>query len=142
MTTIIVEIPNQPSPTAWVADTDQDIIDIAHSEHGLTYNHWTLAEAIDCWIEEDEIPEELAELLKENEKVIQVGTTEDSEFYSEGTAPTEIEAAKEAIAHNLHNCFFFTVDEAKEFADECRFNNSYIDARIEVKKALIVYDLR
>lgn len=142
MTTIIVEIPCEREPRVWEAVTDQDIIDIACSSHDYIYESWTYAKALDCWGEEDEIPKELTELLKENEKVIQVGTTEDSEFYSEGAAQTEIEAAKEAIAHDLNNCFFFTVDEAKEFADACMFNNFYVEARIAVKKYLIAYNLR
>jgi hypothetical protein len=136
MSTIIVEIPCQREPSVWEAYGDQDIIDIACSRYDFVYESWTHAEALDCWIEEDEIPEELTELLKENEKVIQVGTYEDSEFYSEAAAPTEIDAAKERIAHDMRNCFFFTVEEAKEFASAATLGNDEIDARIAVKKYL------
>lgn len=132
MTTIIVEIPQQREPRVWEAYSDQDIIDIACSSYNFVYESWTHAEALDCWIEEDEIPEELTELLKSNEKVIQVGTDEYNEFYSEGAAPTEIDAAKETIAHDLRRCLFLTVDEAEEFA----MGNDEIDARIAVKKYL------
>lgn len=134
MSTIIVEVPHQSSPIAWVADSDQEIINIAYSKHGLIYESLTLQKAIDCF-GEDDIPEKLSDLLKEHDKVIQVGHSSDSEFYSASDAETEIEAAKEAISHDLYTCRFLTVDEAKEFADS-HSGHQGIKARIAVKKAL------
>lgn len=135
MTTIIIEIPHQLPPTAWAANSDQDIISIADSEHGLVYERWTLAKVIDCWGEEDDIPEELAQLLKEHDEVIEIGDSSDIEYCTVKDAGTQIEAAKEAIVHDLSSCQFLTVDEAKEFADSyCGHQD--IKARIAVKKAL------
>ena len=135
MSTIIIEIPHQLPPTAWIADSDQEIINIADSEHGLTYERWTLAKAVDCWGEEDDIPKELAQALKEHGEAIEIGDSADIEYYSPKDAQSELEAAKEAIAHDLSSCQFLTVDEAKEFAiSYCGHQD--IKARIAVKKAL------
>ena len=135
MLTIIIEIPNQTSPTAWIANSDQDIISIADSAHGLVYELWTLEKSIDCWGEEDDFPEKLAKLLKEHDEVMEIGDSSGVEYYTLKNAVTHIEAAKEAIGHDLSYCQFLTVAEAAEFADSyCGHQD--IKARIAVKKAL------
>lgn len=135
MITIVVEIPHQLHPTVWVAHSDQDIISTAYAANGLVYEHWTLSKAIDCWGEEDDIPRDLAKLLKEHTNIIELGDLSGSDFYNERDAGTELEAAKEVISDDLFSCFFLTLDEAKEFANSYRGHQD-IKARIEVKKVL------
>ena len=133
--TIVVQIPHQYPPIVWFADSDKDIIDIAYSKYGLIYERWSFAKAIDCWSEE-EIPERLAELLKDHDEVMEIGNLSDEiEYCIERDAETEMEAAKEAIAHDFSSCEFLTVDEAKEFADSYRGLKG-VAARIAVKKVL------
>ena len=104
MATIIVEIPHRLPPTVWVADSDQDIINVAHSNHGLVYQRWTTA---DAEITEDlEGLEDLDEILKEYGEAIEVGNSSYTEYFSVNDAETEIEAAKEAIAHDFCSCRF------------------------------------
>lgn len=135
MKTIIVEIPDQLPPNAWVADSDLDIIVRADVDHGLVHKKWTLDEAIDCYGDKDEIPEDLAQALAKHEEVIEIGDSADTEYYSIDEAESELESAKTAIAQDLPSCHFLTIDEAKTFVEEYDGRRS-IETAIAVKKAL------
>jgi len=133
--TIIIEIPHQFPPTAWAASSEQQIISIADSRHGLVYERYTLQKALDCWGDDDHIPDELAELLKDHGEAVEIGDTSGTEYCAAEDAGTEIEAAKDAIAHDLSGCHFLTLEEAKEFAHSHRGHQS-VEARIAVQNAL------
>ena len=64
---------------------------------------------------DDEIPQDLKMLLDKNEVVMRIGYAGDGQWLTLDDICTELEAAKEAIGHDLSNCYFLTVAEAKEF---------------------------
>jgi hypothetical protein len=113
MNTIVIEVPHQRSPSIWVAKDEQHIIQMASEVHDFCYEEWNIENAVDCF--GDEIPDEYNEILKNDKKVIVVGWSGQTECYSLKDADSEIDLAKEAIGHDLSNCYFLTVEEAKEF---------------------------
>jgi len=113
MSIIIVEVPHQRSPSVWFAKNEQHIIQMASEVHDFGYENWNMERAVICF--GDEIPDNLTALLSKHGKAICTGYCQESEFYAPKDAPTEIEAAKEAIGHDLNTCYFLTVTEAKEF---------------------------
>ena len=113
MSIIIIEVPHQRSPSVWFAKNEQHIIQMASEVHDFCYEEWDMENAVDCF--GDEIPDEYNEILKNDKKVIVVGWSGQTECYSLKDADSEIVAAKEAISHDLNNCHFLTVAEAKEF---------------------------
>ena len=114
MSIIIIEVPHQRSPRVWVAKDEQSIIQMAVKVENFAYEEWTMETAADCF-DKDDIPRDLELILSEHGKAICTGYCQESEFYAPKDAPTEIEAAKEAIGHDLNTCYFLTVTEAKEF---------------------------
>tara|TARA_R110000787_G_scaffold15089_1_gene46669 strand:- start:81 stop:497 length:417 start_codon:yes stop_codon:yes gene_type:complete len=125
MNIIILEVPHQRSPSVWVARDEQHLIEIAQLEHNLVYDKYTMEKAE--YYMADEIPDDLLAILNEHGEAVQVGHSGDSEFFSIAEAGTEIEAAKEAIGHDLSNCHFLSVAEAKEF-------KGHADAEIALNK--------
>ena len=113
MKTIILEIPHQSRPVVWSVNNDQELIEMASNVHDFCYQEWTMQNAIDCF--GDEIPDEYNDILKKDKKVVVVGWSGQTECYSLKNADSEIDAAKEAIGHDLSQCYFLTVPEAKEF---------------------------
>ena len=87
---------------------------MASEVHDFCYEEWNIENAVDCF--GDEIPDEYNEILKNDKKVIVVGWSGQTECYSLEDADSEIDLAKEAIGHDLSNCYFLTVAEAKKFA--------------------------
>ena len=113
MQTIILEIPHQSRPVVWSVNNDQELIEMASNVHDFCCEEWTMENAVDCF--GDEIPDEYNDILKKDKKVIVVGWSGQTECYSLKDADTEIDAAKEAISHDLSNCFFLELNEAKDF---------------------------
>ena len=113
MSIIIIEVPHQRSPSIWVAKDEQHIIQMASEVHDFCYEEWNMENAVDCF--GDEIPDEYNEILKNDKKVIVVGWSGQTECYSLEDADSEIDAAKEAIGHDLGGCYFLSVEEAKAF---------------------------
>ena len=111
---IIIEVPHQRNPMVWEAKDEQHIIQMASEVHDFFYEEWTTQTAADCF-DEDDIPRGLELILSEHGKAICTGYRQESEFYAPKDAPTEIDAAKEAIGHDLNSCHFLTIAEAKEF---------------------------
>ena len=114
MQTIILEIPHQSRPVVWSVNNDQELIEMASNVHDFCYEEWTIENAVDCF--GDEIPDEYNDILKKDKKLMVIGWSGQTECYSLKDADSEIDAAKEAIGHDLSNCYFLTVEEAKEFA--------------------------
>ena len=75
----------------------------------------------------DEIPDEYNDILKKDKKLMVIGWSGQTECYSLKDADSEIDAAKEAIGHDLSNCHFLSVAEAKEF-------KGHADAEIALNK--------
>ena len=143
MTTIVVEVKHSKETKAWLAYSDKEIISAArcdsNGEGRLRFEEWTLDDACEIFGEVDEIPEDLADILKSG-KAIEVGDYNDSKYCSESDAGTEIEAAKEVIADDLYACGFLTVSEAKSLVAED--GGIYgIKACVEVKKLLCTFNL-
>jgi hypothetical protein len=69
--------------------------------------------AVDCF--GDEIPDEYNDILKKDKKVIVIGWSGQTECYPVADADSEIDAAKEAIGHDLSQCYFLSIAEAKAF---------------------------
>ena len=113
MSITIIEVPHQRSPSVWFAKDEQHIIQMARRVEDFFYEEWDMENAVDCF--GDEIPDEYNEILKNDKKVIVVGWSGQTECYSLKDADSEIDAAKEAIGHDLSQCYFLTVAEAKEF---------------------------
>ncbi len=133
---IICEIPPSSSPTAWVADSEDDIISAAYEHRDMIYERWTLSQAIECWGEKEDLPQELAELFEQgHDVVIESGDHNDTFFDNPNDAWPEIEIAVELIKHDLNSCHFLTVDEAKEFILSYGGHQD-IKARVEVKEVL------
>ena len=132
-TTIIVEIPHELPPSAWIAYKDADII--AGAGSNFIYTHWTFQEAFDCWSEEDEIPEDLLKILKEEGKAVEIGDTTQIEYCSAKNCPSILDAAKEAIAFDLSRCHFLTIEQAKNYKNTCSGHYS-IKAAHAVEKVL------
>lgn len=125
-TKIIVEIPHRGRPTAWIAWNDQEIID----QSGVHYREWTLGDDLDF-----DVPETLLNILQAEGKAIEVISSSDTiEWYAPDEAPTELEAAEEALFQDLHSGYVLSVKEAKEF-------NGNMDAKIAIEKLLEEYSL-
>ena len=134
MCIIVVEIPHQLPAKAWIADTLEDIMYNAEMNHSFVYNTWTAEEARKVW-DEDNMPKRLKALLDTHKEVIETGYSEQSDFYIKEEAESHIDAAKEAIGHDLHSCHFLTIDEAHDFINTyCGHQSSKASA--EVRKAL------
>ena len=125
MSIIILEVPHQRKPSVWVARDEQHLIQMASEVHDFCYQEWTMEDAVDCFGEE--IPDEYSEVLKLHRKAIVVGWSGQTECYSPADADSEIDAAKEAIGHDLSQCYFLSISEAKEF-------KGHADAEIALNK--------
>jgi len=110
---IIVEVPHSGRVMIWRALDEADLIQKAYEVHDFCYEEWTMENAVDCF--GDEIPDEYNDILKKDKQVTVIGWSGQTECYSLKDADSEIVAAKEAIGHDLSDCHFLTVDEAKEF---------------------------
>jgi hypothetical protein len=110
---IIVEVPHSGRVMVWRAINEADLIKKASEAHDFCYQELTMEDAVVCF--GDEIPDEYNDILKKDKKVIVVGWSGQTECYSLKDADTEIDAAKEAISHDLSNCFFLELNEAKDF---------------------------
>ncbi len=131
MTTIILEVPHQTPATAWIAETESDIINIADVSHNMVYIKWNEESVTDCY--GDDLPDDLKEILDRDGVAVEFGDHNGSEFESVDVAPSEIEYAKELIAHDLHTCRFLSLDEAVNF----EYNGHQdVKAVSAVKKAL------
>jgi Golgi nucleoside diphosphatase len=98
---------------------------MASAVHDFCYEEWTMENAIDCF--GGEIPDNFNDVLKSDKKAVVVGWSGQTECYSLADADSEIDAAKEAIAHDLSRCHFLSVSEAKEF-------KGHADAEIALNK--------
>lgn len=126
-TRIIVEIPHKGRPTAWVAWNDQEII----NQSGVHYREWALDDDLDF-----DVPETLLNILQAEGKAIEVMFTygDTIEWYAPDEAPTELEAAEEALFHDLHSGYVLSVKEARGF-------DGNMDAKIAIEKLLEEYSL-
>ena len=110
---IIVEVPHSGRVMIWRALDEADLIQKASEVHDFCYQEWDMENAVDCF--GDEIPDEYNDILKKDKKVMVIGWSGQTECYPVADADSEIVAAKEAIGHDLSNCHFLTIAEAKEF---------------------------
>ena len=70
MSIIIVEVPHQRSPSVWVANGEQHIIQMARRVEDFFYEEWTMENTVAVF--GDEIPDEYNDILKNDKKVIEV----------------------------------------------------------------------
>jgi Golgi nucleoside diphosphatase len=110
---IIVEVPHSGRVMVWRALDEADLIQKAFEAHDFCHEEWTMENAVDCF--GDEIPDEYNDILKKDKKVVVIGWSGQTECYSPADADSEIVAAKEAIGHDLSQCYFLSVAEAKAF---------------------------
>ena len=110
---IVVEVPHSRPVMIWRAIDEADLIQKASEVHDFCYQDWDMENAVDCF--GDEIPDEYNDILKKDKKVMVIGWSGQTECYPVADADSEIVAAKEAIGHDLSNCHFLTIAEAKEF---------------------------
>ncbi len=110
---IVVEVPHSRPVMIWRAIDEADLIQKASEVHDFCYQEWDMENAVDCF--GDEIPDEYNDILKKDKKVMVIGWSGQTECYPVADADSEIVAAKEAIGHDLSNCHFLTIAEAKEF---------------------------
>ena len=113
MSIIIVEVPHQRSPSVWVANGEQHIIQMARNVEDFFYEEWTMENTVAVF--GDEIPTEYSDILKKDKTVMVMSWSGQTQCYRVEDADSEIDAAKEAIGHDLSQCYFLTVAEAKEF---------------------------
>jgi hypothetical protein len=113
--TIVVEIPHQSKVTAWVAESDADIIKEAFTNRNWDYREWDRDSAISCWGDVEDFPQALQDALSKSELVIEYGHDDDPSFTPQHSAPSEIEVAKQAISDDLSGCYFLTEEEARAF---------------------------
>jgi len=144
MSFIIVEIPHQRPATAWVAWKEQDIIKAAYDAENMTYNEWNLDSAHHCFGERDNIPNELMEVLDTGSKAIEFAYSDgaDTQWLKVEDAPSELEAAKEALFHDLSAGIVLSEEEARLFvSEENKIYNGHqhIKARSAVRKILSDY---
>lgn len=119
-TRIIVEIPHRGQCTTWVAFNDQEII----NQSGVHYREWTLDDDLDF-----DVPETLLNILQAEGRAIEVSYGDTVEWYAPDEAPTELEAAKEALFHDLHSGYILRVKEAKAF-------NASMEAKLAIDESL------
>jgi len=122
---IVVEVPHSGRVMIWRALDEADLIQKASEAHDFCYQEWTMENAVDCF--GDEIPDEYNDILKKDKQVTVIGWSGQTECYSLKDADSEIDAAKEAIGHDLSQCHFLSVAEAKEF-------KSHADVEIALNK--------
>lgn len=122
---IVVEVPHSGRVMVWSALDEAYIIQMASEAHDFCYQEWTMEDAVDCFGEE--IPDEYNDILKKDKKVVVIGWSGQTECYPVADADSEIDAAKEAIGHDLSQCYFLSISEAKEF-------KGHADAEIALNK--------
>jgi Golgi nucleoside diphosphatase len=110
---IIVEVPHSGRVKVWRAIDEAYIIQMASEVHDFCHEEWTMENAVDCF--GDEIPDEYNDILKKDKRVMVIGWSGQTECYPVADADSEIDAAKEAIGHDLGGCYFLSVEEAKAF---------------------------
>ena len=125
MKIIILEVPHQGRPRVWVARDEQYLLEKAQLELNFVYDKTTMERAE--YYMTAGIPDDLLAILNEHGEAMMVGHSGNYEFFSIAEAGTEIEAVKEAIGHDLSNCHFLSVAEAKEF-------KGHADAEIALNK--------
>ena len=113
MSIIIIEVPHQRSPSVWFAKDEQHIIQMARRVEDFFYEEWTIENAVAVF--GDEIPTEYSDILKKDKTVMVMSWSGQTQCYRVEDADSEIVAAKEAIGHDLSDCHFLTIAEAKEF---------------------------
>ena len=123
--TIVVEIPHQSKVTAWVAESDADIIKEAFTNRNWDYREWDRDSAISCWGDVEDFPQALQDALSKSELVIEYGP--------QHSAPSEIEVAKQAISDDLSGCYFLTEEEARAFDIQ---GHGSVQAVFAVKKVI------
>ena len=103
---IVVEVPHSGRVMVWSALDEAYIIQMASEAHDFCHEEWTMENAVDCF--GDEIPDEYNDILKKDKKVVVIGWSGQTECYSPADADSEIVAAKEAIGHDLSQCYFLS----------------------------------
>ena len=125
MSIIIIEVPHQRSPSVWFAKDEQHIIQMARNVEDFFYEEWTMENTVAVF--GDEIPTEYSDILKKDKTVMVMSWSGQTQCYRVEDADSEIDAAKEAIGHDLSQCHFLSVAEAKEF-------KSHADVEIALNK--------
>ena len=133
MITIVVEIPHQSNVTAWVAESDADIIEEAFTNRHWDYREWDRDSAVSCWGDVEDFPQALQDALSKSELVIEHGPDDDLSFMPQQSAPSEIEVAKLAISDDLSGCYFLTEEEARAFDPQ---GHGSVQAVFAVKKVI------
>lgn len=144
MSFIIVAIPSQGPPTAWFAKKEQDIIAMACVSASMTYQEWDLESALDCFGEREDIPVDLLEILESDRKAIDFSYCDGAnvQYFKIGDAPSELEAAKEALFHDLDAGFVLNEDGARRFVSgnsDLYLGHHYFKAQTVVDKVLSDY---
>ena len=131
---MIVKIPHQSPVRVWDAANDERIIEIAATSHDLYYESWTAEDAADCF-DDGDMPDDLKAILDEHGEAMQVGHSGDTHFATVADAGTELDAAMEAIGHDLSSCYFLPYHEAQEWA-EAYTGHQAIEARKAIRKIM------
>lgn len=97
---------------AWMSYNKEQFIKAAEGQENLNYQMWTYEDLIFMFDEEDEIPEKALAIVKEHGKAIEVNYTSTCKWYAPSDAPSEYEAAEEALFHDLQSSHILTKEEA------------------------------
>ena len=139
MPLIIVEIPHQSPADAWVAYGEEDFILAANRVKDMEYDLWTMEDARDCFGDPEDIPADLLEILSAEGNALGFGFSGETEWLKVGDAPSELEAAEEALFRDLHAGFILDEEEARRFAsgsNDIYNGHQRIEAQTAVRKLL------
>ncbi len=100
---------------AFALENTEQFIQIAHEDYGLVYERWTSERATKTFGEH--VPLDLRELLNTNHSVIEInwGEADHSGLYPQDQAPTQFDAAKQAVFNQLTAGYVMTEADANEF---------------------------
>jgi hypothetical protein len=129
---VVIEIPHQRPASAWEAASRQRVIDLAYeTEDTFEHRIWSMAEALECFGEREEIPEDLLEILDARGFAGQENET----FMSVDKMDSEYDAAVAALGHDLSSIHVIPRNEALEYAESMTGHKS-IEAKVAVRELL------
>lgn len=143
---IVVEIPLQLRPHAYTISDEAELVEIANNLLNGFYSVISLEMALEWNEEKDEGKEifnsEVWSILRQEKQVVEVIYDECGnriEYYRLSEAPTEFEAACEALGHDMQSFNVLTVKEAREWTEEYPSGYSghqWVETKIAIKEEL------
>lgn len=134
---IILEVPHSGKPKAWMALGDQDFINCSGFHDNPDFEYTELfcdptnpdeVEDVAQFFEDDIIPDDVMEIFKKEQLIIEIYRNGELSIYPPSEAPSEFDIAMEALEDDLRDLRVLTVNEAKHFVADTSQPEAYRSA--------------